>query len=75
MFKTSSTRLDAQDNSVNAHAEELRSHFVQHEGKKTVVVYAIGNRYTVDFGKLAHQLTVEMQKHVRKFDNYLHAYD
>ncbi|KAH8101742.1 hypothetical protein BXZ70DRAFT_891081, partial [Cristinia sonorae] len=42
---------------VNAHAEELRSAFVQHEGKKKLVVKAIGTRYTVDFGYLATVMT------------------
>ncbi|KAH6915722.1 hypothetical protein BKA70DRAFT_1092941 [Coprinopsis sp. MPI-PUGE-AT-0042] len=42
---------------VNAHAEELRKSFVAHEGKKKLVVYAIGTRYTVDFGDLARQMT------------------
>ncbi|KAF8803981.1 hypothetical protein BYT27DRAFT_7225465 [Phlegmacium glaucopus] len=41
---------------VNAHAEELRSHFVQHEGKKELIVKAEGTRYTVDFGALAYQM-------------------
>lgn len=43
--------------SVNAHAEELRDRFVAHEGKKKLVVYASGSRYTVDFGELANQMT------------------
>jgi hypothetical protein len=34
-------------------AEALRSKFVAHEGKKELVVRAIGTRYTVDFGALA----------------------
>ncbi|KAF9553394.1 hypothetical protein CPC08DRAFT_697765 [Agrocybe pediades] len=42
---------------VNAHAEDLRSYFVAHEGKKELVVTAVGTRYTVDFGNLAHQMT------------------
>lgn len=51
-------------NSVNAHAEELRSHFVQHEGQKELVVRATGNRYTVDFGYLATLMTGEIHKNV-----------
>ncbi|KAF8151805.1 hypothetical protein B0H34DRAFT_141105 [Crassisporium funariophilum] len=50
--------------SVNAHAEELRSHFVKHEGKKELVVKAVGTRYTVDFGDLARQMTGEIHKNV-----------
>ncbi|KAF8152210.1 hypothetical protein B0H34DRAFT_677611 [Crassisporium funariophilum] len=51
-------------NSVNAHAEELRSHFVQHEGKKELVVKSVGTRYTVDFGDLAHQMTDQIHNNV-----------
>ncbi|KDR78612.1 hypothetical protein GALMADRAFT_277996 [Galerina marginata CBS 339.88] len=42
---------------VNAHAEELRKHFVAHEGKKKLIVHAAGTRYTVDFGDLARQFS------------------
>ncbi|KAF8803973.1 hypothetical protein BYT27DRAFT_7225460 [Phlegmacium glaucopus] len=49
---------------VNAHAEELRSHFVQHEGKKELVVKAQGTRYTVDFGALAYQMTNKIHENV-----------
>ncbi|KDR79441.1 hypothetical protein GALMADRAFT_1240640 [Galerina marginata CBS 339.88] len=49
---------------VNAHAEELRSHFVVHEGKKEVVVIDVGTRYTVDFGVLANRLSDEIQKNL-----------
>ncbi|PPQ93915.1 hypothetical protein CVT25_008005, partial [Psilocybe cyanescens] len=42
---------------VNANAEKLRSKFVAHEGKKKLIVRAVGTRYTVDFGDLAHQMT------------------
>ncbi|KDR78613.1 hypothetical protein GALMADRAFT_63677 [Galerina marginata CBS 339.88] len=41
---------------VNAHAEELRQHFVAHEGKKKLVVSAAGTRYSVNFGDLARQM-------------------
>ena len=50
--------------SVNAHAEELRSHFVEHEGKKELVVTAAGTRYTVDFGNLAKQMTGKIHENV-----------
>jgi len=49
---------------VNANAEKLRSHFVQHEGKKELVVRAVGTRYTVDFGALAHQMTDQLHQNV-----------
>jgi hypothetical protein len=39
-------------------AEALRSQFVSHEGKKTLTVVVPGeNRYTVDFGSMAKQMT------------------
>ena len=57
------------DASVNANAEKLRSHFVQHEDKKELVVQAVGTRYTVDFGALAHQFTDQLHQNVRS--NYL----
>ncbi|UPK89987.1 hypothetical protein LCI18_000922 [Fusarium solani-melongenae] len=46
---------------INKNAEELRSHFVAHEGKKEVKVYAEG---PVDFGKLAITMTKEMEEHI-----------
>lgn len=49
---------------VNAHSEELRTHFVAHEGKKEVEVSAVGNLHTVDIGDLAVQLTKEMEKFI-----------
>ena len=51
------------DASVNANSEKLRSHFVQHEGKKELVLEAIGPRYTVEFGVLAHQMTDQLYWH------------
>ncbi|KAF9053353.1 hypothetical protein BJ165DRAFT_1413498 [Panaeolus papilionaceus] len=49
---------------VNAHAEELRPHFVQHEGKKHLVIVEVGTRYSVDFGKLAARMTALIQENV-----------
>ncbi|PPQ68079.1 hypothetical protein CVT24_002943 [Panaeolus cyanescens] len=49
---------------VNAHAEELRSQFVEHEGKKHLVIEDVGTRYTVDFGKLATRMTTAIQENV-----------
>ncbi|KAF8900732.1 hypothetical protein CPB84DRAFT_1778778 [Gymnopilus junonius] len=49
---------------VNAHADDLRSHFVAHQGKEEVVLYGIGTRYTVDFGLLANRLADEIQEKV-----------
>jgi len=38
---------------VIAHAQELRSKFVAHEGKKKLKIIVGGTRYTVDYGKIA----------------------
>ncbi|KAJ4199800.1 hypothetical protein NW759_016010 [Fusarium solani] len=46
---------------INRNAEKLRSHFVAHEGKKEVKVYAEG---PVDFGKLAVIMTKKMEEHI-----------
>ncbi|TFK66158.1 hypothetical protein BDN72DRAFT_844710 [Pluteus cervinus] len=42
---------------VNANAEDLRSKFVAHEGKKDLIVWRDGTRYTVDFGDMALEMT------------------
>jgi hypothetical protein len=42
---------------VNGNAEQLRKQFVSHEGKKELEIKATGNRYTVDFGFMARQMT------------------
>ncbi|KAF9350896.1 hypothetical protein BGX26_010966, partial [Mortierella sp. AD094] len=49
---------------VNGNAELLRSQFVSHEGQKTLKVEEIGNRYTVDFGKMAQDMTAEIDRNV-----------
>lgn len=49
---------------INAHAEELRSFFVTHEGQEELEVFEIGTIKTVDFGPLAVRMTKEMDKHV-----------
>ncbi|KAI0676439.1 hypothetical protein C8Q78DRAFT_1065267 [Trametes maxima] len=49
---------------VNAHAEELRDHFVAHQGKQELVVAALGDRYTLDFGSMARQMTQKIEEHV-----------
>ena len=49
---------------MNAHAEELRSSFVAHEGKKQLVVTAAGSRYTVDFGSISRQMAELIAKNV-----------
>ncbi|KAF5319356.1 hypothetical protein D9619_008675 [Psilocybe cf. subviscida] len=49
---------------VNANAENLRSYFVAHDGKKDLTVTAGGSRYSVDFGALAEQMTRAIDKNV-----------
>ena len=50
---------------INAHAEELREYFVAHEGQRELWVYAEGNIQTVNMGKLAEQMTKEIQNNVK----------
>ncbi|KAJ7143034.1 hypothetical protein C8R44DRAFT_692575 [Mycena epipterygia] len=49
---------------VNANAELLRANFVAHEGKRALVIYAEGDRYTVDFGSMSRQMTELVEKNV-----------
>ncbi|KAI0917733.1 hypothetical protein AcV7_007067 [Taiwanofungus camphoratus] len=49
---------------MNAHAEELRDHFVAHEGKQKLEVHVEGTQYSVDFGSIARQMTAEIEKSV-----------
>ncbi|PLB36002.1 DUF4419 domain-containing protein [Aspergillus candidus] len=49
---------------VNAHAEELRSFFVAHEGQKELKVYDVGTVETVDFGRMALYMTSLIEKNV-----------
>jgi hypothetical protein len=51
--------------SINAHAEELRSKFVAHEGRKELTVTAVGSRYSVDFGKIAQAMGDLLKDNVR----------
>jgi hypothetical protein len=53
---------------VNAHAEELRHLFVEHSGKKHLIIDAIGTRYSVDFGALSNQMSQLIQKNVLDAD-------
>ncbi|KAI1750411.1 hypothetical protein F4782DRAFT_250561 [Xylaria castorea] len=48
---------------INAHAEELRSLFVSHQGQKEVEVVDVGSINLADFGKMAILMTKEMEKH------------
>ncbi|GAB1207592.1 hypothetical protein APSETT445_006316 [Aspergillus pseudonomiae] len=46
---------------VNAHAEELRSYFVSHEGQKELIVKST----VADFGRLAVAMTEQIQANVK----------
>ncbi|KAF9287117.1 hypothetical protein BGZ68_002220 [Mortierella alpina] len=49
---------------INGNAETMRHHFVAHSGKKELEISTVGNRYTVDFGALAEQMTGLIQENV-----------
>ncbi|VUC34865.1 unnamed protein product [Clonostachys rosea] len=49
---------------INNHAEELRSVYVAHEGKKPIVVSAFGTMEGADFGRLALELTEQLDEHL-----------
>ncbi|KAL9045469.1 MAG: hypothetical protein Q9214_001486 [Letrouitia sp. 1 TL-2023] len=50
---------------VNAHAEELRSYFVGHEGQKELVVEEVGSIHTVDMGLLAKRMGNLLAENIR----------
>ncbi|EXU98180.1 DUF4419 domain protein [Metarhizium robertsii] len=50
---------------VKAHAESLRSFFVEHEGKKELIIDVYGSTETVDFGAIAGAMTHLMAKNVK----------
>ncbi|KAL3463508.1 hypothetical protein BJX64DRAFT_256848 [Aspergillus heterothallicus] len=58
---------------VNAHAEELRSIFVAHEGQKELTVTATGTIRTVDLGALAVEMTQLIDENLvdREFRDWL----
>lgn len=49
---------------INAHAEELRSYFVTHKGKKNLTVVSNDTFSTADFGDLSVQMTDLIQEKV-----------
>ncbi|KAK2463063.1 hypothetical protein APHAL10511_004718 [Amanita phalloides] len=49
---------------VNKNVELLRKHFVNHEGKKELIVQAVGNRYTVDFAAMSQEMTRLMETQI-----------
>ncbi len=50
---------------VNHHVEEMRDTFVEHEGKKEIMVYAKGNLYSADWRNIIDQFAVEIEKNTK----------
>ncbi|KAJ3479240.1 hypothetical protein NLG97_g8369 [Lecanicillium saksenae] len=50
---------------INANAEKLRSFFVNHQGKKELVVNMVGTRHTVDFGVFAQTMADKIGENVK----------
>lgn len=50
---------------INAHAEDLRSHFVAHKGQKTLTIRDVGTIDSVDIGALARRMTGLIQENVK----------
>ncbi|XP_024544606.1 uncharacterized protein LOC112351278 [Selaginella moellendorffii] len=50
---------------VNGNAEALRSIFVDHEGKKELVVSQAAALHSADYGLLAREMSVELKKNIR----------
>ncbi|KAI0864049.1 hypothetical protein F4860DRAFT_28727 [Xylaria cubensis] len=50
---------------VNTHGEELRSHFVAHEGQKSLVVeYDGADRYSIDFADFAFKISNLLKQNI-----------
>ncbi|RDX50792.1 hypothetical protein OH76DRAFT_1455116 [Lentinus brumalis] len=49
---------------VNGHAEELRSYFVAHQGKKKLVVTTSGDRYSNDYASISRQFASLIHQNV-----------
>lgn len=50
---------------INAHSEELRDKFVAHQGQKELSIkYNTGDRYSVDFGVFAQEVTRLIEENV-----------
>ncbi|KAL2802738.1 hypothetical protein BJX63DRAFT_414082 [Aspergillus granulosus] len=58
---------------INAHAEELRSIFVSHEGQKELTVTAVGTIRSVDLGALAVEMTERIDENLvdKEFRDWL----
>ncbi|KAF2833918.1 hypothetical protein CC86DRAFT_16634 [Ophiobolus disseminans] len=50
---------------INKNAEELRDHFVAHEGKKELVIEDMGSMDTLDYGLFARKMTGLIQQNVK----------
>ncbi|KAG2374796.1 hypothetical protein C9374_010540 [Naegleria lovaniensis] len=50
---------------VNAHSEELRSKFVDFEGKKQLTVIGDGTLFTANYEELSAQMTFEIAKNIK----------
>jgi uncharacterized protein DUF4419 len=53
---------------VNGRSEELRSLFVEHEGKKQLEVKAFGTLRTVDYGELSRSMVEQLRANVKDAD-------
>mmetsp|Transcript_17024 Transcript_17024/g.39341 ORF Transcript_17024/g.39341 Transcript_17024/m.39341 type:complete len:369 (-) Transcript_17024:136-1242(-) len=53
---------------VNGRAEQLRDKFVSHEGKKELVVTAMGNIMTADFGDMTRCMLDEITRNIKDPD-------
>ncbi|KAI9666022.1 MAG: hypothetical protein M1821_003957 [Bathelium mastoideum] len=53
---------------INAHAEELRDHFVDHDGRKELEVVRVGSIETVDIGEMSLEMTDLIQANVKDRD-------
>lgn len=52
-------------NHVNNNAEAMRSVFVEHTGKKELIVYSVATLETADYGRLAQNMTAELKANLK----------
>ncbi len=50
---------------VNCHAEELRGHFVAHEGKIAIEAYGDGSLYNADWPRMMNDLTLKCTEYLK----------
>ncbi|KAI9170785.1 hypothetical protein HJFPF1_00258 [Paramyrothecium foliicola] len=53
---------------INANAENLREHFVSHEGQKELMVVTMGSLRTVNLGMLAEEMTKQIAANVKDLE-------